>query len=188
MAEAFEEVQTFGTQSPAPFSRWQSLYDTFIYRTPVERAARVLLRGLAPAEVAETSTEMPDFQQAADCYLHNKSLIEHFCHRLGVLPVFVWQPVPGYKYDLEHHLFVAPDAYQKPRQFYQLMASRLREDRDGEFGPNFLWCADLQEHETECLYVDNHHYTASFTAKLADQIVEMCRERALLQEAGLLME
>jgi len=50
----------------------------------------------------------------------------------------------------------------------------------GAMGTNFLWCADLQSSEQECLYVDNCHYTGGFRKKIVSAISLMCVERNLL--------
>ena len=57
--------------------------------------------------------------------------------------------------------------------------------RQGALGPNFLWCADLQQEAKECLYVDIHHYTGKFSKTLAEAIGRMSLERGILKPAGL---
>ena len=50
----------------------------------------------------------------------------------------------------------------------------------GALGTNFLWCADLQADEHECLYVDFYHYTAKFSEKFGEAIAALSLERGLL--------
>src|SRR5207249_2176487 len=38
-------------------------------------------------------------------YGRNKRMIEVLAGGYGFVPVFVWQPIPWYKYDLKYHLF-----------------------------------------------------------------------------------
>jgi len=116
-------------------------------------------------------------------YQSNVKLIESACRAFGTTAVFVWQPVPSYKYDTKYHLFyLSPKSYQSQAYGYPEM-ERLY--KNGAFGPDFLWCADLQQDEKECLYVDGHHYTAKFSKKLAEAISQMCLQRKILQRAGL---
>lgn len=111
-------------------------------------------------------------------YKQNKQLIEAACDRFSIAPIFVWQPSPAYKYDLKYHRFSRPGAQRNEAYGYIDMA---RVAQSGELGPNFLWCADLQEEEKDCLYVDNRHYSGKFGRKLAEAISRLCTERDLLK-------
>ena len=92
-------------------------------------------------------------------YLANKRMIEAVAGTYGVDPVFVWQPVPTYKYDLDYHLFTSRGFQRHSYTKYGYPRMRERVDR-GDLGGNFFWCADLQEGVREPLYVDIVHYTA----------------------------
>jgi hypothetical protein len=116
-----------------------------------------------------------------DRYLQNKKMIEAVCALYDVTPIFVWQPVPNYKYDLKYHVFAHSKSRfnfeHYDRYGYPAMA-RLAED--GGLGRNFLWCADIQEGETAGLYVDRCHYTAGMSEKLAGAIYQMLSARGFL--------
>src|SRR5208283_71881 len=45
-------------------------------------------------------------QGAVDRWLGNKRMIELIANGFGVRTIFVWQPVPVYKYDLRYHFFL----------------------------------------------------------------------------------
>jgi hypothetical protein len=62
------------------------------------------------------------------------------------------------------------------------MAAQMR---DKTPPADFLWCADLQENEHECLYVDMVHYNAKLAKKLAEEICRLCLERHLLSGHGI---
>ena len=111
-------------------------------------------------------------------YLANKQLVEAVCQQLGISPIFVWQPHPSYQYDPKYHLFNQPKKRWPSTIATYHELSKLNES--GELGKNFLWCADVQKAEKECLYVDPVHYTAKFSAKLAETISDMCFERGLI--------
>jgi hypothetical protein len=85
--------------------------------------------------------------------------------------VFVWQPIPLYKYDLRFHLFAASDFGSNyfARWGYRYMEERVRAQPPGE---DFLWCADIQESRAEPLYVDKVHYTARMSELFATTIGE----------------
>ena len=182
-AKTFERVQGFGVQSPFSIfesSRASSWYAALVKETAVERAVISLRQRLARTRPSEqASLAKPRFAAAGKCYLNNISLIALTCRHFDVEPLFVWQPVPGYKYDLRYHLFANPDSHQDQREFYAWMAARLKAEPQGD---RFLWCADIQEDATECLYLDSQHYTAAFASTFADTIVEMCRARGLFAE------
>ncbi len=112
-------------------------------------------------------------------YLENKRIIAAVATAYAVKPIFIWQPVPCYKYDLKYHLF-AEDGLKKLNRIkngYYLMARLVRES---PAGGNFLWCADIQEQLKEPLYVDEVHYSANMSEKLAGVIYSMLLERGLL--------
>jgi len=108
-----------------------------------------------------------------DRWLANKRMIELMGAGFGVRTIFVWQPVPTYKYDLRYHLFPYDEGYAdkwpRDRYGYPLMEN-LR--AQGKLGPNVLWLADMQQDKHENLYVDAVHYTATFSKEIAGQICD----------------
>ena len=52
--------------------------------------------------------------------------------------------------------------------------------RSNPLGPNFLWCADIQEGVEELLYVDQVHYSPGMSDRLAGCIVDLLRARGFL--------
>jgi hypothetical protein len=110
-------------------------------------------------------------------YIKNKSLIENLSRMYSVQSVFVWQPIPSYKFDLTYHLTeeFGPHTYS---QFgYRIMQDYVTKNRQGL---NFLWCADMQEDIKEPLYVDPVHYSADMSKRIALMIFNMLEERDLI--------
>ena len=95
-------------------------------------------------------------------YLANKRIIEAVGLAYGIRTLFVWQPVPTYKYDQAAHLFSVDGMHSLSADGYRGMAA-VRET----LGRNFLWCADIQEGRKEPLYVDQVHYTGAFSKAFA---------------------
>ncbi len=109
--------------------------------------------------------------RARDRWLTNKGLIEKLSAMFRVRPVFVWQPVPHYRYDYKsYHLLRDLDANTRASDLGYPMMERSRHEL--ERGDNFLWLADMQEDKRENLYVDEVHYTASFTKEIAARICD----------------
>ena len=111
-----------------------------------------------------------------DRWLTNRRLIEKLSDLFRVRPVFVWQPVPMYRYDYKSYhvlgdLGVEPGASDRG---YPLMA-RLRAEL--ERSGDFLWLADMQQDKRENLYVDECHYTAAFTKEIAARICGFLKQR-----------
>ncbi len=108
-------------------------------------------------------------------------MIESLCAAHGVAPVFVWQPIPRYNYDLKYFPWyhTLRNTYTQEPHTVGYPQMRTLYDR-GELGTNFLWCADLQVDEHECLYVDLYHYTAKFSEKFGEAIAALSLERGLL--------
>lgn len=107
-------------------------------------------------------------------YRNNKAAIEDLAEQAGVRTLFIWQPVPTYHYDLRYHPFTAEGFADHTYSIfgYPLMAEEVREH---PLGPNFRWCADIQEGTTEPLYIDKVHYSAKFSRLVAGCIAEGVR-------------
>jgi len=112
-----------------------------------------------------------------DRYLRNKAMIEALSRHAGTKTLFVWQPVPTYKYDLKSHLFanLIPARHTKTGSSYDV--ARTRYDK-GDFGGNVAWCADIQDGVKKPLYVDSVHYTAEMSRMLADCVLDKTGLRA----------
>ncbi len=166
--------------------------------TSLGRALRGLGRKLDPSPPAEVpaastsrdssaSTEVsvePLIVDVVARYLTNKRMIEVVAADFGVTPIFVWQPVPTYEYDLQFHPFAAGgfEGHGASEQGYAYMAERVAAD---PLGGHFLWLADIQKDEKQALYVDKVHYTAAFTRTLATRMAARIAERlASLAEPG----
>jgi hypothetical protein len=167
--------------------------------TPVAGALRTLARELPLAQiVAQRKAFRParssDEALAAvydnralldarlDRYFANRRLIEVVATAWGVHPLFVWQPVPTYHYDLRYHLFGDLD-FEKNNYSgfgYARMADRVRREPPG---PDFLWAADLQDGVRQPLYVDQIHYTAAMSAHIGLVVGQALLERGLLRSA-----
>ena len=110
-------------------------------------------------------------EEVSKRWLANKRTIESMASGFGVRPVFVWQPVPMYKYDLHYDFLKVSKSfyrhYSRPEYGYPLMED-LR--AQGKLGGNVLWLADMQENKRENLYVDSLHYSSAFSKEIAGKI------------------
>ena len=99
-------------------------------------------------------------------YLANKRLIESVAASYNVQPVFVWQPVPTFKYDESNDPFAGFGHGERgySEHGYKYMEKYIKVN---ELGSNFLWCADIQQGLNEPLYVDKVHYSAKLSKQLA---------------------
>ena len=154
---------------------------------PMVRAAQRLKDRWAPTAAA--SEPQPDkapvyddpvlLHSAVDRWLANKKMIELTGQGYGVRTVFVWQPVPVYKYDLRYHFFLHSEkefaAYGRAKYGYPLMQD-LREQ--GRLGPDVLWLADIQQDKHENLYVDSVHYSAAFSQEIAKRIGDYLEQQS----------
>jgi hypothetical protein len=106
----------------------------------------------------------------------NRRLITAVASFWHVRPLFVWQPVPTYHYDLRYHLFGDLDfGVNNCSAFgYARMADRLRHAPPAS---DFLWAADVQEGVRQPLYVDQVHYTAALSAVIGRVIGQALLER-----------
>ena len=146
---------------------------------PMIRAAQWLQYKLGKAPATESANRAPNYGDPAilnavvDRWLANKKMIESLAAAYGVRAIFVWQPVPLYKYDLRYHFFLHNDkafgGFVRVEYGYPLMANLQSE---GKLGKDVLWLADMQENKRENLYVDSVHYTAAFSKEIAGRICQ----------------
>jgi hypothetical protein len=110
-------------------------------------------------------------------YLNNKKMIEAISAAFNVEPVFVWQPVPTYGYDLRDYPFREGGFgnHTYSRFGYSLMAQQK-----DLMGHNFLWCADVQQVIDPPLYVDKLHYSPVLSRVFAETIATLMIERGLV--------
>lgn len=158
----------------------------WIYRTSLARAASGIRARLGtPSEPAGPAQDPPApglLESVAQRYLGNKRLIEAAASAYGARCLFVWQPIPTYRYDPNAHLFLkegisVPHRYAAPG--YALLATRFDDKR---LGRNFLWLADIQEQRDEPLYVDQVHYTGAFSRTVAQAIGKWLLDNGYLAE------
>lgn len=112
-------------------------------------------------------------------YARNRRIGIAVADEFGVEPLFVWQPVSVYRYDLGYHVFASalsgdPELFDALRPGYELMSA---EQRVWQGWDDFLYLADMQEGRKESLYVDRVHYTPAFHAEIAARIAEALVER-----------
>lgn len=133
------------------------------------------------AELPTYQPEEPNREQleaVIDRYLENQRQIRGVSRMYGITPIFVWQPVPGYKYDLRYHIALNPQyglgGHERSAYGYPVMAERRKAS---DLGGDFLWLADIQEDRREPLYMDAVHYTAKFSREIAGYIADFVVRR-----------
>ena len=145
-------------------------------KLPMVQAARWLSsRWKKPQGRTSVDYDDPAHVRAVlDNWLSNKEMTELVAEGFGVRPMFVWQPVPAYQYDLRYHFLYKPGAEhaasnQRWRSGYALM-DEMRVP--GKMGNHVLWLANMQQDKRENLYVDHWHYTAPFSKEIAGRICQ----------------
>ena len=147
----------------------------------VRELSRQLLGRAAADGADESRCQLPDPARVLDRYFTNVRLIKAVCHAFGVRPLFVWQPVPCYRWDGEArhgagHGGSAP-LIDCVRAGYEMMNSRRADDFTGD---EFLWLADMQEGRADNLYVDADHYTPGFSREIASRIAQYLIDDGLM--------
>lgn len=150
---------------------------------PLAQLARAMMRSAHypagdPSSVPGRTETMELAESVSRRYLENLRQIAAMSRSAGVVPVFVWQPTPYYRYDATHHPF-----YERGGVNRHASAGygRMREiiAREPPQAP-FFWAADIQEHLREPLYVDSVHYTAAMARRLAEWIADRLVDGHLL--------
>src|SRR5262249_40463783 len=125
---------------------------------PLSRAAQALWNRLAPSRarrvltpfVALARSVWPDVVAR---WLADKRVITAVGREFGVRSLFVWQPVPYYKYDQRYHSFARGVPAMVDRMVYGYELLEQMKD-DLSLQRDFLWLADMQVDRKENLYVD----------------------------------
>lgn len=124
---------------------------------------RIVLGAVKPSEAPAPAL---DCQSLLARWDKNRKMIEASGAAFGVRTLFVWQPIPTYRYEERYNLFGDWSRGMKDlNRCYEAMAARRATS-----GDNFLWLADLQQDRRENLYVDAGHYTAAFNQVIARAI------------------
>lgn len=102
-------------------------------------------------------------------YLDNQKLIQAMGEAFNVRMLFVWQPIPMYKYDTKYHPFLKTEDWDVVLAEYGYEELSQKKDQL-ELNSSFFWCADMQQNLNELLYVDQVHYNSRMSQLLADTI------------------
>lgn len=191
LARHFNSVSSAAVRKSAAqgvVTEWEKI-KSFLQTLPLSRLINAVISRAVeepqpqytkPTNAVEETPEAPAvLNTIVDRYLAFKLQVEGVSAAFGIQPVFVWQPIPTYKYDANYHLFY-PDrlgCHVNSKHGYPIMAERVT--RKGGMGANFVWAADMQEKLTEPLYIDAFHYTAPMSKRLANLIAEHMQEKSL---------
>jgi hypothetical protein len=142
--------------------------------TTVLHAGRLL--GLTSPIVVDEPPTAPAYDDVAylqsvfDRYRRSKRMIEAMGAAYGFRTVFVWQPVPTYKFppgDAGKWVRIGGPGWAL--HGYPLVAKTIAEQPiDGEF----IWCADVATDGTERFYVDAVHYAPVLAERVARCIAD----------------
>jgi hypothetical protein len=145
-----------------------------IANTSIGRAQRFLSKfifSLVPKKENNELKVVPFEEHSAILknYFFNKRVIEQIAKLFQINTLFVWQPIPSYKYDQSFHPF-ARDGYNIHEQsslgYSNFENNYLKEHNS----VNFLWLANIQEDQKSHLYVDLIHYSANFNKLISQNI------------------
>jgi len=134
----------------------------------------------AGGKVNEDFERMDILESIQKRYLENQKNTEAVAAANGVKTLFVWQPIPFYKYK-GNHPFQMPGKrarHIRSKFGYPMMAEYVGRH---EMQPNFLYLADMQEELSGMLYVDIVHYSGRMSREVAARIEACLRERKLLE-------
>lgn len=191
LADYFEQTNAEYQRQIAGYgivTHWEKLRD-FAETMPLLRLADALLSRSRSAGVptytgaTEPPNDKPEdeatLQRVIARYVGNMRQVKAVSAAYGIVSVFVWQPIPTYKYDVHYHLFY-PDrlgCHVNSKVGYPMMAETAKER---PLGDSFIWAADIQEEMKEPLYIDAFHYTAPMSRRIARFIFDQMRERNLI--------
>jgi len=139
---------------------------------PAVRLLSSRLRLARPAEERPTPPPNQDVsvnRAVVERWIKQVREINNLSQANGFKALFVRQPVPGYAYDLERHLFAdsleALTLHARVRYGYPIWSKMVSEP---DF--SYLDLAYMSQDRQEALYVDLVHYSASFMRDIAQEI------------------
>jgi hypothetical protein len=164
--------------------KWRKLLE-FAESLPLARAITAAARAAArrgadPGVALYRPTPVADERLLATMrrFLGNTRQIEAIAREYDIVPVFVVQPTPAYKYDLQHHMALNAHyglgGHERSGQGYRLLADFFASHG---MPPTFVWLADMQEQARRPLYLDNMHYTADMNRMIADRLADALADR-----------
>ncbi|MEW6159268.1 MAG: SGNH/GDSL hydrolase family protein [Verrucomicrobiota bacterium] len=162
-------VQGAGPHFAAEMSRefrahWSTRLSRTMQALPAFSALAAMKRRGGPAEL-DASVE---FESVCRRYLRNQQLIQAAAKAFEVKTLFVWQPIPFYRYDSRFHLFKSSEAeHFRAGPGYEYFASFIKTNAPSA---PLVWCADMQGNLEEPLYIDAVHYSPKMNRLLAEQI------------------
>ena len=102
-------------------------------------------------------------------YFFNKKNIKNLAKIYGINCLFVWQPIPSYKYNQSYHPF-AKNGYGIHEHSSNAYSEFKNKYLNDQIKQDFLWLGDIQENLNKRLYVDIVHYTAFFNDLISKRI------------------
>jgi hypothetical protein len=128
----------------------------------------VLGRTKSPPADQKDRSVLPEADAAryvVDRYRQNQRIIRALCKEYDVVPIFVWQPVPFFKYDRSLHPF--PYADQVPK-LWEMVYEEMARSPDLDF----LYLGDMLDGVSEKVFVDAIHYNEKYNGLIAQAIAE----------------
>jgi hypothetical protein len=146
--------------------------------TTTARHAGRLLGLLAPdTETRPPYDDVAYLRAVLDRYRRSKRAITGIAAAYGIRPVFVWQPVPTYKFPPgDAGRWMAGGGAGWSREGYQLLAKTLAAE---PLGDDFVWCADVAADGTDVFYVDTVHYGPVLAERVARCIADAVLARGV---------
>jgi hypothetical protein len=157
-----------------------NIYMLLLAASPMGRLATSIAQRLGLDQHKENSPEVPADIPGfiVNRWLKNKKMIESLSRGYDVNAIFVWQPVPAYKYDLKYYKFKRE---QIQNAFIPSVYPAIEKmAAEGLLRGNFLNLAELQQDKKENLYIDPWHYNETFSRDIAAQIGLFLRRRGVL--------
>lgn len=142
--------------------------------TTVLHAGRLL--GLTTPTAIDEPAPPPAYDDAAylrsvlDRYRRSKRAIEGIAAAWGIRAVFVWQPVPTYRFPPgDAGRWVTSGGNAWARNGYPLLRASAAVE---PLGDDFVWCADVAADGTDLFYVDVVHYAPVLASRVARCIAD----------------
>jgi hypothetical protein len=106
-------------------------------------------------------------------YMNNLRILRSVCREYDTQCLFVWQPVPFYKYDPAWHP-KSPYAEDAIPSLWAETYARL----EAYAAPDFLYLGDMLEGVAEKVFVDDTHYNEVWNERIAQRIADQLMQHS----------
>ena len=141
----------------------------YLHRSYSGRIAHKIVEYINPSTVEEINQQVSSMAKNIDKYIISKEIIALLAEKYNFDVYFFIQPVPGYRNNLQKHMFLQDDLTGDHIAFLEQYMQALEKTVDNH---NSFSLTNLLQVYKKQPFVDNVHYTSEVCRMIAEAITE----------------